>query len=64
MDERFVLHRLRATRLSALVAAVSMGVWFNVVLWTQHIYRWDLFIILCLMAAAKIGAMIYYRATN
>ncbi len=64
MDERFVMHRLYSTRLAALVGAVSLAVWFNVEMIRKDIYRWDLFIILCLMAVAKVGAMLYYKRTN
>ncbi len=64
MDERYIMHRLYSTRLAALVGAVSLGVWFNVEMFRKDIYRWDLFIILSMMAVVKVVALLYYKRTN
>lgn len=64
MDERFVMHRYRSTRLAVLVGVVMMGVWFNYEYWANEILRWDLFVIMMAMAVVKVGAMLYYRRTN
>ncbi|MBN2412442.1 hypothetical protein JXQ31_12195 [candidate division KSB1 bacterium] len=64
MDERYKIHRLYSTRLAAMVTAVALGGWFLYLFYAKSVYRWDLFIIMCLMAVTKLGAMFYYRKTN
>lgn len=64
MDERYIKHRLYSTRLAAIVTALAIGVWFLYEFYVKSVYRWDLFIIMCLMAVTKLGAMLYYRRTN
>ena len=64
MDERYKLHRLYSTRLAAVVTAVALGGWFLYQFYANSVYRWDLFIIMCIMAVTKVGAMIYYKITN
>lgn len=64
MDERFKLHRLYSTRFSVLVTIVCIGSWFNFQYFVNNILRWDLFIIIMVMALSKVGAMLYYRLTN
>ena len=64
MDERFKIHRLYSTRLAAVVTAIALGVWFLYQFYVKDVYRWDLFIILSIMAVTKLGAMMYYRRTN
>jgi hypothetical protein len=64
MDERFVMHRYRSTRLAVLVGTVMMAVWFNYEYWVNEVLRWDLFVIMMAMAVVKAGAMLYYRRTN
>ncbi len=55
MDERFVMHRLRSTRLAAIVGVIMMGAW------TIYEFRWELIIIMGVMAVTKWAAMLYYR---
>jgi len=64
MDERYLIHRLRSTSLAGVIGAVSIGVWIMFQLITKNIIRWDLFIILLIMAVVKISTMIYYKLTN
>jgi hypothetical protein len=63
-DERFQLHRLRASRLALLVGVVAMGVlfWYDYIRFAHT--RIDLLVILVMMAFSKLGAMAYYRTTN
>ncbi len=63
-DERFVMHRYKATRLSAMVGVVLMFAYFTYEIVTERTIRWDLFIFMCAMAASKVAAMAYYRRTN
>ena len=64
MDERYKIHRLYSTRLAAVVTAIALGGWFLYQFYAKSVYRWDLFIIMCIMAVTKVGAMLYYRITN
>jgi hypothetical protein len=61
MDERFVMHRFKSTRLATVVGVVLMGVWFNYELFVNDVMRLDLIIILVAMAVTKLVAMLYYR---
>jgi hypothetical protein len=64
IDERFIMHRYKATRLAMLVGIILMGVlFFREYIATRSI-RYDLFGIMLAMAVAKVGAMLYYRRTN
>lgn len=64
MDERFVTHRLKATRLSAVVGAVSLGGWYVYHYAAAGEVRYDILSVLIVMAVAKVCAMIYYRRTD
>jgi hypothetical protein len=64
MDERYILHRFKSTRLATLVGAVLMGLWFNYELWANDVWRLDLLVILGAMAVTKVAALLYYRYTN
>lgn len=64
MDERFIMHRYKATRFAMIVGVTLIGALVLHARFAQGIVRWDLFAVLFLTAFAKIGAMIYYRRTN
>jgi hypothetical protein len=64
VDERFLLHRLKSSRFSLAVTAgalVGLQVYSAVV--TNEI-RWDLVVIIEVMAVSKLAAMIYQNATG
>ena len=64
IDERFLAHRYKATRLATMVGVVLMFVYFTYALVTRREIRWDLFVIMCAMAATKVLAMLYYGRKN
>ena len=64
MDERFIMHRFKSTRLATLVGVVMMALWFNYELLVNDVWRLDLVVILGAMLIAKVGALLYYRYTN
>ncbi len=64
MDERFIMHRFKSTRLATLVGVVMMGAWFNYELLVNDVWRFDLLIILAVMALTKVAALLYYRYAN
>jgi hypothetical protein len=61
MDERFIMHRYKATRLALFVGIILMGALFFYEYISIRSIRYDLFIIMCAMAVAKVSAMIYYH---
>ena len=64
VDERFIMHRFKATRLATLVGTILMAVFFFYAYIEGKVIRWDLFVVMCAMAATKVLAMVYYRRTN
>jgi hypothetical protein len=64
IDERFLAHRYKATRFATLVGNVTILAFFTYAGVAHREIRWDLFIIMCAMAAAKVLAMAYYKRTN
>ncbi len=63
-DERFILHRLKATRFATVVTALAMGAYLNYEIFVNNIIHWDVLVFLGIMAIAKILAAVYYRFTN
>lgn len=63
-DERFILHRLKATRFATVVTAVAMGAYINYEMFVNDTIHWDILYFLVIMAVAKILAAVYYRFTN
>lgn len=64
IDERFIMHRFKATRLSTLVGTVLMFAFFTYTLVVDKTIRWEYMIIMTSMAVTKLAAMWYYRRTN
>ncbi|KPK58372.1 MAG: hypothetical protein AMS21_10685 [Gemmatimonas sp. SG8_38_2] len=64
VDERFIMHRFRSTRIAMVVGMVLMVGWFTYEMLVNDIQRWDLFLIILAMAVTKVGAMIYLRVTH
>lgn len=63
-DERFVLHRYKATRFAAVMTAVVMVGIFNYEYLARGILNKNMILLLSIMAGTKVAAMIYYRFTN
>ncbi len=64
MDERLKLHRFYSTRWSVLAGVAVLLGWWAYDYYGRGVFRSDLVIILVIMAAAKLGGMIYYRFVN
>ena len=64
MDERFIMHRYRSSRLALAVGLIGTVLWFSFELIANDHPRWDLLAIAGAMALAKIGAIVYYRVTG
>ncbi len=63
-DERFILHRLKATRFATIVMVLAMAAYFYYELLVTRVTRYDLLVFLVILAVGKIGATVYYRLTN
>ncbi|MFH1313509.1 MAG: hypothetical protein ABIJ00_09850 [Candidatus Eisenbacteria bacterium] len=64
LDERFIMHRFKAMRLSLMAGMIAMVGVFSVDMFVNRTIRWDLLGILLVMAVTKLGAMLYYQRTN
>lgn len=64
LDERFIVHRYKATRLAMMVGIILMFGLFTCYIVASRVIRWDLFVVICVMAVTKVIAMTYYRRTN
>ena len=63
-DERFFTHRLRSTSIASIAGGVTAGGLFLYHHWVDHVWNWELFAIILIMAAVKQGLMAWYRFTN
>lgn len=64
IDERFLMHRLKATSIASMAGiTVAMGL-FAYHFWKDHVWNWELFSIGAIMAVVKQGIMAWYRHTN
>jgi hypothetical protein len=61
IDERYVLHRFKATSHAAMVGAFMLGGFFLYDFLAHDVLRWDVAIVLAAMAITKLGALVYYR---
>ncbi|MCX5752089.1 MAG: hypothetical protein NTW97_00425 [Candidatus Krumholzibacteria bacterium] len=64
LDERFIMHRFKSTRLAVLVGTAMLLAFFTYHAVANKTIRWDLFSVMVAMAVAKICAMLYYHRTN
>jgi hypothetical protein len=64
LDERFVMHRFKSTRLAVLAGLLVLLAFFTYDAVARDIIRWDLLAISTVIAVVKVCAMIYYRRTN
>jgi hypothetical protein len=63
-DERFIMHRYHSSRLALAVGVAMLAGWFLYLLVAKDIVRYDLAIILVVMAITKLVAMAYLRLTH
>lgn len=64
VDERFIMHRYYSTRIAMIVGTIVLAGWFFYEQFINGVLRWDLFIILMVIAVTKVLAMIYFRITH
>lgn len=63
-DERFEVHRLKATRFAAVVTILAMAGYFAYELLSRDLLRTDLLGLMAILAVSKVAAMAYYRLTD
>jgi hypothetical protein len=64
MDERFLVHRLSATRYSAIVGVILMAMWTVFDWYAHHHFRWDMLTIMLAMGLTKWVGVLCYRRAN
>ena len=64
IDERFLMHRLRATSMAGVAAStVATLLWFYRFTF-DHRFSWDLLAVPLTMIAVKWSLLLYYRQTD
>jgi hypothetical protein len=64
LDERFIAHRHKSSRLALGVGVTLITGWFTYDLMVNDRMHLDLLVILVAMAAAKLVAMAWFRLTE
>lgn len=64
VDERFLMHRLKATSFASMIGVTLAMSLFAYHYWEDHVWNWELFSIGAVMALVKQGVMAWYRHTN
>ena len=64
VDERFLIHRLRATSLAGVAGGLTASFLFAYYYFIEHAPRWDLLAVALVIAAVKLGMLAYYRLTG
>jgi len=64
MDERTIFHRYKATRWAVFAGLLVMGAIFEYQFFKYKEIRWDLMVIMGVMAVVKVAARFYYKYTN
>ena len=64
LDERFIAHRHRSSRLALGVGIVLMAAWFNYELIVHRCIEMDLLVTLAVMALTKVASMLWLARTD
>ena len=64
IDERFLMHRLKATSIASLAGGTLAIALFAYHYWVDHVWNWELLSIGITMAVVKQGLMLFYRFRN
>jgi hypothetical protein len=64
VDERFLSHRKEATSLMGIAGGVVATVLFAYRLNVNHIWSWDLFIVIATILGVKIAVMAWFFFTD
>jgi hypothetical protein len=61
VDERFLMHRLKAMSFAAMAGGTLAMGFFLYHWWVDRVWNWELFSIGAVMAVVKQGLMAWYR---
>jgi hypothetical protein len=64
VDERFLNRRLRATSLGGVIGGVVAILLFAWRFYVNHIWSWDLFIVIATILGVKLSVMAWYMLTD
>jgi hypothetical protein len=64
MDERFLIHQMKAMKLATRVGAVLIGALLLYRLYVKGYFDWQLFVAVAVMGIVKVAALFYLRRTN
>jgi hypothetical protein len=64
MDERFMIHQMKAMKLATRVGAVLIGALLLYRLYVKGYFDWQLFVVVVAMGVVKMTALLYLRRTN
>ena len=64
VDERFLNHRLRSTSLAGITGGVVAIGLFAYRFYIDHLWSWDLLVVILTIVGVKLGAMVWFRLTD
>jgi hypothetical protein len=64
VDERYLMHRLRAASLAGVAGALVASGLFVYYWFADQLTRWDLLAVAIVMALVKVGTLAWYRMTD
>ena len=64
LDERFMMHRLRATSLGGIAGGAAAALLFAYRYFVGNEWRWDLLGVALTVVAVKYAALLYYRLND
>ncbi len=64
VDERFLNRRLRATSLGGVIGGVVAILLFAYRFYFNHMWSWDLFIVIATILGVKLSVMAWYMLTD
>lgn len=64
IDERFLNHRLRSSSLGGIVGGVVAICLFAYRYYVNHLWSWDLFVVVATILTVKLSVMAWYRLND
>ncbi|HTC56485.1 MAG TPA: hypothetical protein VK706_08760 [Candidatus Sulfotelmatobacter sp.] len=64
IDERFLNHRLKSTSLAGIIGGITAICLFAYRFYINHVWSWDLFVVVMTILGVKLTVMAWYRITD
>ncbi|MGA2374730.1 MAG: hypothetical protein ABSF72_04375 [Candidatus Sulfotelmatobacter sp.] len=64
VDERFLNHRLKSTSLAGIIGGLTAIGLFSYRFYINHVWSWDLFVVVMTILGVKLTVMAWYRITD